>query len=67
MELELDGKILMPIMTDSVPAPDNMLKFIRWRCKVSSKNPCATNACSCHKNGLKCVPACGDSRRQTGI
>ena len=64
---KLDGKILMPIMTDSVPAPDNMLKFIRWRCKVSSKNPCATNACSCHKNGLKCVPACGDSRRQTGI
>ncbi len=33
---KLDGKILMPIMTDSVPASDNILKFIRCRCKVSS-------------------------------
>ncbi len=44
----------MPIMTDSVPAPDNILKFIRCRSKVSSKNPCATNVCSCRKNELKC-------------
>ncbi len=62
---KLDGTILMPIMTDSVPAPDNILKFIRCRYKVSSKNSCATNACSCHKNGLKCVPACGDCRGET--
>ena len=55
----------MPIMTDSVPAPDNILKFIRCRYKVSSKNSCATNVCSCHKNGLKCVPACGDCRGET--
>ena len=62
---KLDGKILMPIMTDLDPAPDNMLKFIQCKCKVSSRNPCGTNVCSCRKNGLKCVPACGDCRGET--
>ena len=55
----------MPIMTDLDPAPDNMLKFIQCKYKVSSRNPCGTNVCSCHKNGLKCVPACGDCRGET--
>ena len=62
---KLDGKMLMPIMTDLDPAPDNMLKFIRCKCKVSSRNPCGTNVCSCRKNGLKCVPACRDCRGET--
>ena len=27
---------------------------------MSSKNPCATNRCSCRSNNLQCVTACGD-------
>ena len=25
------------------------------KCKLSTRNPCGTNVCSCRKNGLKCV------------
>ena len=57
---KLKSNILSPIMTDLDPAPENLLKFIRCKCKVSSRNPCGTNLCMCRKNGLKCVPACGD-------
>ena len=35
---------------------------MRCKCKLSSRNPCGTNACTCRKNGLKCVTACGDCR-----
>ena len=48
-----------PIMTDMKVAPDNILKFIRCKCKTSTKSPCGTNTCTCKKNGLKCVAACG--------
>jgi hypothetical protein len=51
---------LWPIKMDIPPAPENILKFIRCNCKLSSRNPCGTNQCSCRKNDLKCVPACGD-------
>ena len=47
-------------MTDLDAAPDSLLKFVRCKCKLSSKNPCSTNVCSWCKNGLKCVMACGD-------
>ena len=47
-------------MTDLDTAPDSLLKFVRCKCKLSSTNPCSTNVCSCHKNGIKCVTACGD-------
>ena len=59
---KLDGKILMPIMTDLDPAPDNMLKFIRCKYKVTSRNHCGT---SCRKNGLKCVVYQQDCRGET--
>ncbi len=55
-----EGNMLVPVMTDLTPAPENLLKFVRCKCKLSSRNPCGTNACSCRKNGLKCVSACGD-------
>jgi hypothetical protein len=48
-----------------VPAPADLLKFIRCYCKVTSKNPCSSNSCTCHNNGLKCVTACGDCRGLT--
>lgn len=53
-----------PIKTDLEPAPENILKFIRCNCKVSTKNPCGTKVCSCKKNGLKCVVACGNCHGQ---
>ena len=59
---KLDGTMFAPITTDLAAAPENYLKFVRCKCKLSSKNPCGTNICSCHKNGLKCVTACGDCR-----
>ncbi len=52
----------MPILTDIDPAPDKLLNFVQCKCKVSSRNPCGTNLCSCRKNKLKCLSACGDCR-----
>ena len=31
---------------------------IRCKCKLSSRNVCGTNLCSCRKSGLKCVADC---------
>ena len=61
-ELHRTSNTLSPIMTDRAAAPEGLLKFVRCKCKLSSKNPCGTNLCSCRKNGLKCVTACGDCR-----
>ena len=54
----LDGRY-SPIKTDLEVAPSHLLKFIRCKCKITSKNPCSTNICSCRKNGLRCGSACG--------
>ena len=70
--LELDSKYLdecqwgwtvekdtmHPIMTDLDAAPQNVLKFIRCKCKAGSKNQCGSKLCSRQKHGLKCVLAC---------
>lgn len=53
---------LSPILTDDIVAPEKLLKYIRCKCKLSSKKPCGGNTCSCRKNGLSCVAACGDCR-----
>ena len=50
--------------TDIAAAPENLRKFVRCKCKLSSRNPCGTNICSCRKNGLKCVIAYGDYREE---
>ena len=49
---------LMPIKTDMDSAPEEMLKFVRCKCKMNSRQPCSNNSCSCRKHGLKCVTAC---------
>ena len=59
--LKLDGKVLNPIMTDIKAAPENLLKFVRCKCKLSSKNPCVLMP----KNGLKCVTACEDCQGES--
>ena len=61
----LDVTVFTPVMTDLAAAPESLLKFVRCKCKLSSKNPCGTNLSSCRKNGLKCVTACGDCRGET--
>jgi len=43
-------------------APDDLLKVIRCNCKITSKNPCSTRICSCRRNGISCLSACGDCR-----
>ena len=53
---------LEPIKTDLKPAPFDMLNFIRFKCKTSSKNACGSRMCLCFRSGLKCVAACGDCR-----
>ena len=45
-------------MTDNDVAPENLLKIIRCKCKMASKNMCSTNLCFCRKSGIKCVAAC---------
>jgi hypothetical protein len=59
---KLADTVLRPVLTDLGAAPECLLKFVRYKCKLSSRNPCGNNSCSCHKHGLKCVIACGDCR-----
>ena len=44
-------------MTDLPVAAENVLNFVRCKCK-SDRNRCGGNNCSCRKNGLKCVEVC---------
>ena len=55
-----DGARLRPIATDLEPAPSDLLKVIRCNCKSSTSNQCLTNVCTCRKNGLHCIAACGN-------
>ena len=40
-------------------APEWLLKVVRCNCKTTSQKQCSTKICSCRRNGLHCVPACG--------
>ena len=46
---KLDGTTLTPVMTGIAAAPETLLKFVRCKCKLSSRNPCGTNICFCQK------------------
>ena len=48
-----------PVLTGEPVAPADILKVFRCKCKIISKSPCSTN-CSCKKNGMHCVAACGN-------
>jgi len=56
---KMEGGRLTPIATDLEPAPSDLLKVIRCNCKSSVANQCFTNLCTCRKNGLHCITACG--------
>jgi hypothetical protein len=45
----------VPIMTDLPAAPEDVLNIVRCKCKTG----CTSSLCSCRKNGLSCVAACG--------
>jgi hypothetical protein len=51
-----------PIAMEQEPAPAELLKVIRCSCKTDSRNQCGGNACTCRRNGLACVSACGKCR-----
>ena len=50
--------IYSPIATTEPCAPDNLLKFIRCKCKGG----CKSANCSCKKHGLSCAVACQNCR-----
>ena len=54
----LDQGVYTPVMGSSTCAPDDLLQFIRCKCKSG----CTSNLCSCKKHGLKCVFACKNCR-----
>jgi len=46
---KLEGKTVVPILTDLEPAPADLLKVIRCNCKRTSVNQCLTSICTCSK------------------
>jgi len=55
---KLSSGKLIPIDTDSVVAPAELLKVIKCSCKTDTAKPCSSQNCTCVKNGLPCVSAC---------
>ena len=53
------------IIIDLEPAPKDLLNFVCYNCKITSRNTCGTNLCSCPKRGSTCVAECGDCRGQS--
>ena len=56
------SQLLRPVQTEVDVAPVSFLKFIRCQCKVTAKDPCASNRCSCRKSGISCVIASSNCR-----
>lgn len=50
-----DARGYEPIVMTDPMAPDELLKFISCNCKTT----CSTQRCSCKKNNVKCISACG--------
>ena len=47
---------LQPITTSQAAAPAEILNVVRCKCKTA----CTSSLCSCRKNGIYCVSACGN-------
>ena len=52
---KLEANQLLPIMSTTRVAPENLLKMIHCNCTAA----CTTSRCSCRKYGLPCTSACG--------
>ena len=48
-------------------APEELLSVIRCNCKLSSRNPCCTNQCSCKACGNCNGFGCNNSCKEDGI
>ena len=57
---KVQGDTLVPLMMDTSPAPDALLKMVRCGCTAG----CSTLKCSCKKHGLECTTACGHCQYQ---
>ena len=57
---KIENNICPPITTTLEAAPPELLNIIWCKCKITTKNPCLSNICSCKKNGLECVPSCAN-------
>ena len=57
-ELQEASNTLIPVMTNMQMAPDGLIKTVFCNCKFGERQ-CMSNICSCRKNGLKCISACG--------
>ena len=55
---EMKNDVLTPVMADLNPKPEELLKFLRCKCKFTSKSPGSINLCSCLKYRVTCVTAC---------
>jgi cellobiose-specific phosphotransferase system component IIA len=53
----LKGSSLFPIPMQQQPGPPELMKVIFCNCK--SDKPCSSQLCTCRKNNLKCIVACG--------
>jgi hypothetical protein len=49
---------LAPIQMTVKPGPEFLMAVIR--CQCTSKSMCSSRLCSCVKNQLKCIAACGN-------
>ena len=36
----------------------DMMSVLACKCKTTTKSPCGTLLCSCHRNGMPCMVAC---------
>ena len=50
--------LMVPVLSDLPPAPQELLEVIRCSCKTG----CHTVRCTCKKNGMECTVACSECR-----
>ena len=55
---EIINDQLMPMKTDMLPAPKDLLHIFRCNCKTG----CSSKRCTCRNHGLECTPACGECK-----
>ena len=49
---------LIPVRTDLLPAPEELLQIITCNCQTD----CSSMRCTYEKHNVKCSPACGNCR-----
>ena len=57
-----NDEAFVPITNNLDIAPQSLQNIIRCSCKLTSKNPCSTKACTCVKYGMPCLPSCTGCR-----